>query len=65
MLNAVITIMPASTNNLATSPILRMFSFLPSPFKNIVENRVDVEKEVLKHLAINQPTIKKINHFIF
>ncbi len=33
------------------------------PFKNIAENRTDVEKEVLKHLTINQTTLKKINHY--
>jgi len=32
-------------------------------FKNIAENRADVEKEVLKHLSIDQATIQKINHY--
>lgn len=32
-------------------------------FKNIAENRTDVEKEVLKHLSIDQATIQKINHY--
>ena len=32
-------------------------------FKNIAENRVDVEKEVLKHISIDQSTIQKINYY--
>ena len=32
-------------------------------FKNIVENRTDVEKEVRKHINIDQTMIQKINHF--
>jgi hypothetical protein len=32
-------------------------------FKNICENRADVEIEVLKTLSINATTLKKINHY--
>jgi len=32
-------------------------------FKNIAENRVDVEKEVLKYISIDQPTVQKVNHY--
>ena len=32
-------------------------------FKNIVENRADVEKEIRKHINIDRAIIQKINHF--
>ena len=34
-----------------------------SRFKQIAENRADVEREVAKHLNLDQPTLAKINHF--
>ena len=33
------------------------------PFKNICDNRADVQKELLKHISIPQETVQKIDHY--